>query len=186
VKKYSEDKPTEGTAPEMAGDLSYISTDDARATVSPKVTSEVRAAAFALEKVGDVSPPFKDANGWHVLRLLVKSEAREQSFADAERTIRVRILQERRAAKEKALLEEMRRTVKVEVDETALAQLTSAMPDAPHPPSASAPSLFPSASPSSAPSAGGSRGSGAPGASSAAVPATGSSAAAGGPNKKTK
>ena len=82
-------------------------------------------AAFAIATVGTVSAPFKDVNGWHVLRLVSKNEARDQSFADVERTIRVRVLQEKRIAREKALIEETKKALKIEIDETTLAAIAA-------------------------------------------------------------
>ncbi|MBI2388824.1 MAG: peptidyl-prolyl cis-trans isomerase [Deltaproteobacteria bacterium] len=126
VKKYSDDKPGPTEAPETAGDVGFLTApSDTHAQPSPKATAEVRTAAFALPSVGAISPPFKDVNGWHVIRLVAKNEARDQSFADVERSIRVRVLQEKRAALEKALLEEMKKTVKVEIDEATLAAIAN-------------------------------------------------------------
>jgi peptidyl-prolyl cis-trans isomerase C len=156
VKKYSEEKPLPTEAPETAGDLGYVTgPTDTHAQTSPKATPEVRTAVFALATVGAVSPPFKDLNGWHVIRMTAKNDARDQSFADVERTIRVRVLQEKRAAKEKALIEDMKKALKVQIDEATLQAIaadlalppsvsasTTAVPlpsaSAPPPPSASA------------------------------------------------
>lgn len=126
VKKYSEDKPGPTEAPEMSGDLGFVTAPtDTHAQPNPKATSEVRTAAFAIATVGTVSAPFKDVNGWHVLRLVSKNEARDQSFADVERTIRVRVLQEKRIAREKALIEETKKALKIEIDETTLAAIAA-------------------------------------------------------------
>ncbi|MGZ3423590.1 MAG: peptidyl-prolyl cis-trans isomerase [Polyangiales bacterium] len=126
VKKYSEIKPANTEAPEMAGDLGFVTgPSDTHAASDPRVTVELRTAAFALPSVGATSAEFKDANGWHVIRMLAKNDARDQSFADVERTLRVRVLQEERVAKEKALLDEMRGQIKIEIDETTLAQIAT-------------------------------------------------------------
>jgi len=130
VKKHSDEKPGETEAPEMAGDLGYLTApSDTHPPVSNKVTLEIRTAAFALKSVGDVASPFKDLKGWHVIKVIAKNDARDQSYSDVERTIRIRLLQEKRAAKEKALIDETRAAVKVEIDETALMQLTGAVPE---------------------------------------------------------
>jgi parvulin-like peptidyl-prolyl isomerase len=123
VKKYSDQKPLETEAPETAGDLGFVTAPGEKSTT--KVSDELRKAAFALPSVGAVSPPVQDATGWHVLRLVAKNDARDQSFVDVERALRVRVLQEKRAAKEKALLDEMRTKLKVEIDEAVLAQIAS-------------------------------------------------------------
>lgn len=126
VKKYSDEKPLPTEAPETAGDLGFVTApSDTHAQPNAKATTELRTAVFALKSVGDVSPPVKDANGWHVIRMTAKNEARDQSFADVERTIRVRVLQEKRAAKEKALIEEMKKQLKIEIDEATLAAIAN-------------------------------------------------------------
>jgi peptidyl-prolyl cis-trans isomerase C len=126
VKKFSDDKPAPTEAPETAGDLGFVTApSDTAATPNPKATSELRTAVFALASVGAVSPPVKDINGWHIVRMTAKNDARDQSFADVERTLRVRVLQEKRAAKEKALIEEMKKTLKVEIDEATLNSIAS-------------------------------------------------------------
>lgn len=156
VKKFSEDKPAATEAPEMAGDLGFMTApSDKNAAPNPKATAEVRTAAFALPSVGAVAPPFKDQNGWHVIRLIAKNDARDQSFADVERTIRVRVLQEKRAAKEKALLEETKKALKIEIDEATLAAIANdlALPPAVSGSATAVPLPSASASASAAPSA---------------------------------
>ncbi len=151
VKKYSDDKPAATEAPEMSGDLGYVTApSDAHAPVSPRMVPEARAAVFTLKEVGAIADPVKDATGvWHVVRLLAKQEAREQSLQDVDRTIRVRIVQEKRAEREKQLVDDTRKSLKVEVDEAALSLIATSL--AAGPPGSSAPST--SASTSTSPSA---------------------------------
>ena len=156
VAKYSQEKPAGTEAPELSGDVGYLTAmTDPHPAVSPKASDEMRTQAFALGSVGDVSGPFKDALGWHVIRMVAKNDARDQSFGDAERSIRIRLLQDLRTAKEQALIEETRKQVKVEVDEQALdalaASLTVSPPasSAPAPSTSAAPTTSASASPSS-------------------------------------
>jgi len=152
VKKYSDEKPLPTEAPETAGDLGYVTApSDTHAQPNAKATTEIRTAVFALPSVGAVSPPVKDVNGWHVIRMTAKNEARDQSFADVERTIRVRVLQEKRADKEKALIEEMKKQMKIEIDEATLAAIAN---DLALPPAASgSTTVAPLVSGSTAPSA---------------------------------
>ncbi len=140
VARYSDEKPGATEAPEMAGDLGFVTAPtDTHATPNPKATPAVRTAAFALAKVGDVSAPFKDDKGWHVLKLIAKNDARHQSFADVQHTVRTRLAQDRRAAAEKALIEEIRKSTKIEIDEGSLAAAASGMAIGPTPsPSVSA------------------------------------------------
>ncbi len=147
VKKYSDEKPGDFEAPELMGDLGFVTApSDTHPPSSLKITPEIRAAAFAMKDVGDVSPPLKDANGWHVLKMLVRNEAHEQSYADVERAIRVRILQDKRYQREQATLAETKAAVKVEVDETAIAALASSMAAEETPPPAPSGSTSGSAS----------------------------------------
>lgn len=155
VKKYSDEKPGPSEAPELSGDLGYVTAvGDAHAPANLKLVPEVRAAAFGLKEVGAISEPVKDVAGlFHVVRLLAKQDARAQTLQDVDRTIRVRIVQERRAEREKQILDETRKAVKVEVDEAALAQAAATLAAGP---SAQAPSASASVSASAAPSASGS------------------------------
>src|SRR5262249_8687949 len=120
---------------------------DAHVPASSKATMEVRTVAFALKAVNDLSPPFKDVGGWHVLRLLEIEPAPGQAVDEVERSSRVRLLQDKRAAKEKAALDEAKATAKVEIDEGALAALATSLSAEP------APSAPPSSSTSSSASA---------------------------------
>ena len=47
---------------------------------------EVRTAVFGLASVGAVSAPFKDINGWHVIRMTAKNDARDQSYIKTVRS----------------------------------------------------------------------------------------------------
>jgi parvulin-like peptidyl-prolyl isomerase len=129
VKKYSDDKPGPNEAPELSGDLGYATAaTDGPGTTSAKLVPEVRAAGFGLKEVGAVSDAVKDAAGtFHVVRLLAKQDARAQTLQDVDRTIRVRIVQEKRAEREKQLLDETRKSVKVEIDEAALSQVAASL-----------------------------------------------------------
>jgi hypothetical protein len=138
----------------MAGDVGFMTApNDPHTPASPKVTPEMRAVAFTTKDVGDVAPPFKDGNGWHVIKLLVKEIAHEQSFADVEKSIRIRLLQDMRAAKEKALLDETKSTTKVEIDDGALAAVATSLALEPPPAPSSTTSTFASASASASSSA---------------------------------
>lgn len=155
VKKYSDDKPLPTEAPETAGDLGYVTApNDTHAQPNVKATGEIRTAIFALKTVGEVSVPVKDVNGWHVVRMTAKNDARDQSFADVERTIRVRVLQEKRAEKEKALIEETKKQLKIEIDDATLTAIANelALPPAASGSTTVAPLVSGSAAPSTAPS----------------------------------
>jgi parvulin-like peptidyl-prolyl isomerase len=125
--KYSLDAPKKGVpAPplEMAGDLGIVGPPgDARGD-NPRVPAAVRAAAFEAGAVGDVvGRVVVDEGGFHVVRLVGKTDAHERSLADADRSIRVALLQAKIAEKEKALEAELRKQFPVTIDEQALAKV---------------------------------------------------------------
>ncbi len=155
VKKYSEEKPASTEAPELAGDLGYVTAPtDAHATTSPRVVPAVRAVAFTLKEVGAVADPVKDALGlFHVVRLVAKQPARDQSLSDVERTIRVRIVQEKRADRERQLVDETRKTTRVEIDEAVLGQIAASLAAGPAPSTSASTSTSTSGAPSASASA---------------------------------
>lgn len=121
VKKYSNEPVKETEASEMAGDIGFVTASfDTKEIPNAKATPEVRAEVFKLVKAGELSHPFRDARGWHILKMLAKNEAREQTYQDVERILRIRIVQEQLQSKEKALLEEMKKKHMVTINETAL------------------------------------------------------------------
>jgi hypothetical protein len=105
--KYSLDAPKKGAvAPpiEMAGDLGIVGVPgDARGD-NPRVPAAVRAAVFEIGAVGEVlGRAVQDEGGFHLVRLVGKTDAHERSLADADRSIRVALLQARIAERESAL-----------------------------------------------------------------------------------
>jgi peptidyl-prolyl cis-trans isomerase C len=117
-------KGPEGQPLEMAGDLGLVGPPGDPRGDNPRISAEVRAAAFEIAEIGDVlARPVQASDGFHVVRLLGKSAAHDRSFSDAERSIRVAILQAKIAEREKALEAELRRQFPVTIDEQALAKV---------------------------------------------------------------
>ncbi len=112
---------------DLAGDLGIVSPPgDARGS-NKRVPEPVRAAAYALAKVGAVSAvPVVDAGQFYVLRLVQILEARERTFEEAERSIRVRLAQEALTRKEADFVQELQKKIPVKIDEAALAGVRSA------------------------------------------------------------
>ncbi|HLK39124.1 MAG TPA: peptidylprolyl isomerase [Polyangiaceae bacterium] len=133
--KSTEPEATPQPPVDLAGDLGFITPPGAPAAstaalgagargVNVRVPDEVRAAAFEIAKVGDVLPRVvKGGLKYYVVKLTSRSEARERTFEDAERTIRVKLAQEAIAAREGALLDELRKKYPVQVDPAALGQV---------------------------------------------------------------
>jgi hypothetical protein len=124
-------KGPEGQPLEMAGDLGLVGPPGDPRGDNPRVPAEVRAAVFEIAEIGDVLPrPVQASSGIRVVRLLGKSDAHERSLSDADRSIRVAILQAKIAEREKALEAELRRQFPVTIDEQALAKVELPPPPA--------------------------------------------------------
>jgi parvulin-like peptidyl-prolyl isomerase len=140
--RHSLDAPKKGSpaAPvELSGDLGIVGpSGDARGD-NPRVPAAVRAAVFELAAPGDVlGHPVQAEGGFHIVRLVGKTDAHERSLSDADRSIRVALLQARITEREKKLEDDLRKQFPVTVDEQALAKVEVPRP-APEPaPAASA------------------------------------------------
>jgi peptidyl-prolyl cis-trans isomerase C len=132
--KYSLDAPKKGgPAPplEMAGDLGIVGPPGDTRGDNPRVPPAVRAAAFELGSIGEVlGRAVQDEGGFHVVRLMGKTDAHERTLADADRSIRVALLQAKIAEREKALEAELRKQFPVTIDEQALAKVEVPRPGA--------------------------------------------------------
>ena len=116
---------------DLAGDLGIVSPPGDARGENPRVPDEVRAAVYEIEAAGSVHEKVVAAGGkFYVVRLVQKLAAHERSFAEAERSIRVKLAQDKLRAREEALLAELRKTVKVEVDEAALSTVSVEAPGA--------------------------------------------------------
>jgi peptidyl-prolyl cis-trans isomerase C len=115
-------KPEADTPPELAGDLGFVSPPGDPRGINVRVPDEVRAAVFEIANVGEVLPRVVPATGkYFVVKLESKTEARDRTLQDAERSIRVKLAQDKARAAEDVLVEELRKQYPVEIDEAALA-----------------------------------------------------------------
>jgi peptidyl-prolyl cis-trans isomerase C len=123
--------------PELAGDLGFVSPPGDPRGVNPRVPEEVRTAVFEIAKAGDVLPRLVPAAGaFYVVKLETKTDPHDRTLQDVERSVRVKLAQDKARASEDALLDELRKQYPVEIDEAALAQVHVSLP-APLPLSAS-------------------------------------------------
>jgi peptidyl-prolyl cis-trans isomerase C len=124
VLKYSVDakkKPSPTQPIEMAGDLGIVGPPFDHRGENPKVPPEIRAAAFDIEQMNGVYPNVVYAQGlWHIVRMTGKTDAHDRSLAEADRSIRVSLLQAKIAERETALEAELRKQFPVVVDDKAL------------------------------------------------------------------
>lgn len=122
VKSRSIDPHARDNVPiDLAGDLGIVSPPGDPRGENARVPEPVREAAFAIPEAGGVHGEVVPAGGrFYVVRLTQKLAPHERTFEEAERTIRVKLAQDRLRAKEDELLAELRKTVKVEVDQAAV------------------------------------------------------------------
>jgi peptidyl-prolyl cis-trans isomerase C len=134
VTQVSLDKPPPSVAPtptELAGDLGIVGPPGHPRGANPRVPEAVRAAVFEIEKLGGVLDRVVAESGhFHVVRMTGRTEARDRSYQDAERTIRVAIVQQRIRAREAELEQELKKRYPVSVDDEALSQVKLPAADA--------------------------------------------------------
>jgi hypothetical protein len=109
---------------ELAGDLGFLRAPGPGVPPNPDVPDAVRAAAFEIEEQGDVLGRVVEADGRHyILRLVSVSAARDRSFPEAERTIRVALLRNEIQEAEAEYEQELRKRFPVTIDDEALAKV---------------------------------------------------------------
>lgn len=108
---------------ELVGNLGMVAAPG-HPDANTKVPPEVRAAVFLIKEKGWVlDRPILSGGKAYVVRLTDTSPAHERSFAEAERTLRVKMAQDKMRAKEQELMKELRAEYPVKVDEQALANV---------------------------------------------------------------
>ena len=116
---------------DLAGDLGIISPPGDPRGENTRVPDEVRAAAYEIAELGGLADRVVPSKGkFYVVRLTQKIPSHERTYEEAERSIRVKLAQDKLRAKEDQLIAELRKSVKVEVDEAALSTVKVDIPDA--------------------------------------------------------
>jgi peptidyl-prolyl cis-trans isomerase C len=127
VSDVSLDKPPKSAGPtpgELAGDLGIVGPPGHPRGANPRVPEALRAAVFQIDKVGDVLDHIvPDGGRFHVVRMTGRTEARDRSFQDAERTIRVALVQQRIHEREDQLEQDLKQRFPVTIDDEALTQV---------------------------------------------------------------
>jgi peptidyl-prolyl cis-trans isomerase C len=136
VRAKSVDPGAKSNVPvDLAGDFGMVSPPGDSHVDAPRVPAEVRAAVFTIAKVGDVAAevikvhPDSAAAKFYVVRLTVKNEPQDRSLAEAERSIRVKLSQEKLRAREDALIAELKTKFPVQIDDQAIAGVVVDVPD---------------------------------------------------------
>jgi peptidyl-prolyl cis-trans isomerase C len=126
VRKYSIGRKDSAVPLELEGDLGIVSAPGQGSSSEPTVPQAVVQAAFAIEKVGDVhGEPVRVQNQFHIIRLTNRVAARQRTFAEAERSIRVKLVQARVEASQQQLIDELRKKIPDSVNESLLARIKS-------------------------------------------------------------
>jgi peptidyl-prolyl cis-trans isomerase C len=129
--KDSRSKPSTALPPELAGDLGIVGPPGHARGENPNVPEALRAAVFEIDKLGAVLPRAVSAAGsFHIVRMTGKTDARDRTFADAERSIRVALVQERIRTREAELEAELKKKYPVTIDEAQLAKIPVPAPSA--------------------------------------------------------
>ncbi|MGO9710045.1 MAG: peptidyl-prolyl cis-trans isomerase [Polyangiaceae bacterium] len=131
VRSKSIDSAAKANVPvDLAGDLGMVAPPGDSRVDNPRVPDPVRAALFAIDKVGDVAPQVvKAQNKFYVVRLTVKTAPQDRSFQEAERSIRVKLSQEKLHAREDDLIAQLRAKFPVQIDDSAMATVSVDVPD---------------------------------------------------------
>ncbi len=124
VRSKSTDSAAKANVPiDLAGDFGMVSPPGDSRGQNDRVPEAVRAAVFEIAKVNDVLGRLvKGGDGrFYVVRLTQKTDAHERSFAEADRSIRVKLAQDKIRQSEADLLATLRRQYPVEIDDAVLA-----------------------------------------------------------------
>lgn len=134
VATYSVEKPSRalGTIPpDLAGDLGIVGPPGHPRGENPRVPEALRSAVFRIEKDGGLLPEVISSGGkYHVVRMTGRTEARQRRFEEAERTIRVALVQKIIAWREAELEKELRAKYPVTINREALSQARTPTPGA--------------------------------------------------------
>ena len=123
VRSRSLDPQARANVPiDLAGDLGIVSPPDDPRGDNPRVHAEVRAAVFEISDLGGIHDKVVASGGrFYVVRLTQKIAPHERTYEEAERSIRVKLAQDKLRTKEDELIAGLKKSVKVEIDEAALA-----------------------------------------------------------------
>lgn len=109
---------------DLAGDLGIVGPPDDPKGGNVKVPDAVRAAVFKITTVGQVADSVVEAEGkFFVVRLSGMTAGHKRTLQEADRSIRVAILQQRMQDMEKKLDEDLRVKFPVQIDDKALANV---------------------------------------------------------------
>ncbi|AKT43393.1 peptidyl-prolyl cis-trans isomerase [Chondromyces crocatus] len=148
-------KVRDANAPvDLAGDLGIVGPPGDARGGNPQIPEPLRVAAFQIGNVGEVAPEVLEAQGkYYVIRMTGITAGHRRTLAEADRSIRVALLQRKTQEQEASLRESLKQKIRVEVDEAALASVKLPDPATAGP----YPGYQPPSAPTSLPSEGGTK-----------------------------
>jgi peptidyl-prolyl cis-trans isomerase C len=121
----------ENAPADLAGDLGIVGPPDDPRGANPNVPDAVRTAAFQIAKVGDIlSTPVHAGGKVYVVRLAVKMDALDRTLEESERSIRVKLSQDKLRAKEDEMLAQLRTKFPVQIDDGVIGMVKVDLVDA--------------------------------------------------------
>jgi hypothetical protein len=109
---------------DLAGDLGIVGPPGEPRGANPQVPEPVRAAVFKIGNVGAVADELIESEGKHyIVRMNGITAGHHRTLAEADRSIRVSILQQQMRDQERALEEQLKKKFPVQVDDAALAAI---------------------------------------------------------------
>lgn len=134
VRTKSVDSAAKANVPvDLAGDFGMVTPPGVTTGENGRVPEEVREAAFQIPNVGGVyDKPVKSKTDSHVylVRLTQKTDAHERTYTESERSIRVKLVQDKVREREDDLLNQLRAQYPVQIDDAVLATVTVDLGDA--------------------------------------------------------
>lgn len=132
VRKHSIDTQAKANVPvDLAGDFGMVNPPGDTHSENVRVPPELVAPAFTIQNVGDVlDHPVPSGGHFFLIRLTQRTPPHDRAFAEAERSIRVKLAEDKITQKENDLLADLRKQFPVQVDDSALAQVKVDLADA--------------------------------------------------------
>lgn len=131
------------TPADLAGDLGIVGPPADARGANAQVPEPVRAAVFRIGSVGAIAPDIVEHEGrYYIVRMSGMTAGHKRTLEEADRAIRVAILQQKRRDRQRALEEELKKKFAVEVNQATLASIK--IPEVSSKPSAPAKDVKPS------------------------------------------
>lgn len=125
VRDKSVDGQAKANVPtDLAGDFGMVSPPGDTRGDNPRVPDDVRVAVFEIATIGTVlDRVVKAGDKFYVVRFTQRSDAHERSYAEAERSVRVKLAQDKMRTKDEETLTALRTQFPVQIDDKALEQV---------------------------------------------------------------